>query len=29
MSIKKLVLQLEKHIAAKFPKYDVKFYLNC
>ena len=28
MSIKKLVLQLEKHIAVKFPEYDAKFYSN-
>ena len=28
MSIKKLVLQLEKHIAVKFPEYDSKFYSN-
>ena len=29
MSIKKLVTQLKKHIAVKFPEYDVKFYSNC
>ena len=28
MSIKKLVVQLEKHIQAKFPEYQVKFYSN-
>ena len=28
MSIKKLVIQLEKHSAAKFPEYDAKFYSN-
>ena len=28
MSIKKLILQLEKHIAVKFPEYDAKFYSN-
>ena len=26
MSIKKLIIQLEKHINAKFPKYQAKFY---
>ena len=28
MSIKKLVVQLEKHIQAKFPEYQAKFYSN-
>ena len=28
MSIKKLVMQLEKHITVKFPEYDAKFYSN-
>ena len=28
MSIKKLVVQLEKHITVKFPEYDAKFYSN-
>ena len=28
MSIKKLVVQLEKHISAKFPEYQAKFYSN-
>ena len=28
MSIKKLVVQLEKHIHATFPEYQVKFYSN-
>ena len=27
MPIKKLVIQLEKHINAKFPEYQAKFYL--
>ena len=28
MSIKKLVMQLEKHITVKFPEYDANFYSN-
>ena len=28
MSIKKLVVQLEKHINVKFPEYEAKFYSN-
>ena len=28
MSIKKLVVQLEKHINAKFPEYQAQFYSN-
>ena len=28
MSIKKLVVQLEKYINAKFPEYQAKFYSN-
>ena len=28
MSIKKLVVQLEKHIQVKFPEYQAKFYSN-
>ena len=28
MSIKKLVVQLEKHINVKFPEYQAKFYYN-
>ena len=28
MSIKNLVMQLEKHITLKFPEYDAKFYSN-
>ena len=28
MYTKKLVKQLEKHIAVKFPEYDAKFYSN-
>ena len=28
MSIRKLVPQLEKHINAKFPEYQTKFYSN-
>ena len=28
MSVKKLVIQLEKHINLKFPEYHAKFYLN-
>ena len=28
MSIKKLIIQLEKHINAKFPEYQAKFYFN-
>ena len=28
MSVKKLVIQLEKHINAKFCEYQVKFYSN-
>ena len=28
MSIKKLVVQLEKHINVKFPEHQVKFYSN-
>ena len=28
VSIKKLVVQLEKHIQAKFPEYQAKFYSN-
>ena len=28
MSITKLVVQLEKHIDAKFPEYQPKFYSN-
>ena len=28
MSIKKVVIQLEKHIHAKFPEYNVRFYSN-
>ena len=28
MSTKKLVMQLEKHTAIKFPEYDAKFYSN-
>ena len=28
MSIKKLVVQLEKHIHATFPEYQAKFYSN-
>ena len=29
MSIKKLVVQLEKHINNKFPEFKAKFYSNC
>ena len=28
MSVKKLVIQLEKHINIKFPEYNEKFYSN-
>ena len=28
MSIKKLIIQLEKHINTKFPEYQAKFYSN-
>ena len=28
MSIKEFIIQLEKHINAKFPEYQVKFYSN-
>ena len=28
MSVKKLVIQLEKHINIKFPEYNAKFYSN-
>ena len=28
MSIKKLIVQLEKHISVKCPEYQAKFYLN-
>ena len=28
MSIKKIILKLEKHIQNKFPEYEVKFYSN-
>ena len=28
MSIKKIILKLEKHIQNKFPEYKVKFYSN-
>ena len=28
MSVKKLVIQLEKHINLKFPEYHAKFYSN-
>ena len=28
MSVKKLVIQLEKHINIKFPEYNTKFYSN-
>ena len=27
--IKKLIVQLEKHIKEKFPEYNTKFYSNC
>ena len=29
MFIKKLIMQLEKHITVKFPEYDAKFHSNC
>ena len=28
MSLKKLIVQLEKHISVKFPEYQAKFYSN-
>ena len=28
MSIKKLIVQLDKHISVKFPEYQAKFYSN-
>ena len=28
MSIKKIILKIEKHIRNKFPKYDAKFHSN-
>ena len=28
MSIKKLIIQLQKHVNAKFPEYQAKFYSN-
>ena len=29
ISIKNLIVQLEKHISVKFPEYQAKFYSNC
>ena len=28
MSLKKLIVQLEKHISVKYPEYQAKFYSN-